>query len=99
MMDINFFTNKAGPGLRLWATEAWGGWEGGIIHLEKWENHKNSTHSKIKFCIFFSTIDIKIFTYVRSLGLGAGRGHYPFSIIKKSQEHYLFKIKFYIIFI
>ena len=35
---------------------------------EKWENHKNSTYSKVKLyiiCIyiFFSTMDIKIFTY------------------------------------
>ena len=30
-----------------------GGWAGGIIRSEKWENHKNSTHTKIKFYIIF----------------------------------------------
>ena len=53
-MDIQIFT--------------YGGSEqaGGVIHSEKLKNHKNSTHSKIKFCIisiefFFSSMDVKIF--------------------------------------
>ena len=40
-MDIKSFTNWGGPG----------GWAGGIIHSEKWENHKNSAHTKLKFPI------------------------------------------------
>ena len=51
----------------------WGGQRGSIIHSEKWENHKNSTHTKNKFyiifIIFFSfLIDIKMFTYGRTRG-------------------------------
>ena len=52
-MDIKSFTNWGGQGGRA----------GGIIRLEKWENHKNSTHTKIKFpiiliLIFFYTMGI-----------------------------------------
>ena len=41
---------------------------GYVIRSEKLVNHKNSTHSKVKFYIifisfFFSMMDIKIFTY------------------------------------
>ena len=38
-MDIKSFTNWGGQG----------GQAGGIIRSEKWEIHKNSTHTKIKF--------------------------------------------------
>ena len=45
----------------------------GVIYSEKWENHKNSTHTKIKFYIiwiFFSTMNIKNFTnWVGGAGL------------------------------
>ena len=51
MIDIKSFSN--------WE------WPGGVICSEKWENLKNSTHTKIKLYIFFSMIDIKIFTYGR----------------------------------
>ena len=48
------------------------GQAGGVISSEKLKNHKNSTHSKIKFNIIFifflSAIDIKNF----QKGLGAG---------------------------
>ena len=51
-----------------------------VIHSEKFENHKNSTHSKIKlyiiFIIFFSTTDIKFFTY-----RGGGEGRQAWGII------------------
>ena len=40
-MDIKSFTN--------W--EVQGGRAGGIIRSEKWENHKNITHTKIQFYI------------------------------------------------
>ena len=76
----------------------WGGQGGqaeGIIRLEKWENHKNSTHTKIQFYIisikyFFSMMDIKIFTAGGGSGgwHGAGRGHSPFIKMRKSQEQY-----------
>ena len=41
---------------------------GGVIRSEKWENHRNSTHTKIKFLIifiqfFFSTMDIEKFSW------------------------------------
>ena len=42
-MDIKSFTHWGGQG----------GWAGGIIHSEKLKNHKNSTHTKIKFPITF----------------------------------------------
>ena len=66
-MDIKSFTNWGGPGGRA----------GGIIHSEKWENHKNSTHTKIQFYIisitfFFSMMGITIFT--NGEGQGAGKG-------------------------
>ena len=38
-MDIKSFTNWGGQGGRA----------GGIIRSKKWENHKNSTHTKIQF--------------------------------------------------
>ena len=40
-MDIKSFTNWGGQGGRA----------GGIIRSEKWENHKNSTHTKLQFYI------------------------------------------------
>ena len=42
-MDIKSFTNL---------DEARGA-AGSLIRSEKWENHKNSTHTKIKFYIIF----------------------------------------------
>ena len=42
-MDIKKFTNWEGPGGRA----------GSVILSEKWKNHKNSTHTKIKFHIIF----------------------------------------------
>ena len=42
-MDIKSFTNWGGPG----------GQAGGTIHSENWENHKNSTHTKMKFLVAF----------------------------------------------
>ena len=57
MLDIKSFTNWGGQGEQTV----------GIIHSEKLENHKNSTHTKIQFYIisiilFFSMMDITIFT-------------------------------------
>ena len=56
-MDIKSFTNLGEQG----------GWAGGIIHSEKWENHKKSTHTKIKFPItlvdFFGRIIFFNFCY------------------------------------
>ena len=68
-MDIKSFTNWEGQG----------GWAGGIIRSEKWENHKNSTHTKIPIrhnfhLIFFTMMDITIFTDGRGGGQGAGKG-------------------------
>ena len=40
-MDIKSFRNLGDKGRQA----------GGIIHSEKWENHKNSTHTKIQFYI------------------------------------------------
>ena len=45
MMDIKHFTN-GGSAM---------GQAGGIICSEKWENHKNSTHSKIKIYNIFDS--------------------------------------------
>ena len=43
MLDIKSFTHWGGQG----------GWAEGIIRSEKWENHKNSTHTKIQFYIIY----------------------------------------------
>ena len=63
MMDIKNFTNGGAPR--------------GVIRSEKLEYHKNSTHSKIKFYIifiFFSMMDIKIFTHEGGEGQEGGPG-------------------------
>ena len=49
------------------------GREGGIIRSEKWENHKNSTHNKIKFYIIFIYTFFLIFAYRGGQGGGKGR--------------------------
>ena len=53
------------------------GHSGGVIHLEKWSNQKNGTHSKIKFYIYLNLIfdtmmDIIIFITVAVGWVGAG---------------------------
>ena len=81
-MDVKSFTNWGGQGGRA----------GGIIRSEKWEKHKNSTHTKIQFyiiSIFFYDGYYNFYRWVGSGGRqGAGRGHYPFIKIWKSQEQY-----------
>ena len=66
MMDIKNFANGGGGGVGCY-----------VIHPEKWENHKNSTHSKIKLCIifidFFFLCWILKFLYMGGQGGGQGR--------------------------
>ena len=52
-MDIKNFTYGEARGVGM-------GWAVGVIRSEKWKNHKNSAHSKIKFYIIFISI---IFLY------------------------------------
>ena len=48
---------------------------GGVIRSKKCENHKSSTHAKIKFYIIsFSTMDIKIFINLGGQGGRPGAG-------------------------
>ena len=53
---------------------------GGVIRSEKWEKHKNSTYTKIKFYIIFflSTMDIKNFTNWAGQGGRPGAGEIYF---------------------
>ena len=39
--------------LKMGGPGGWKGRAGGAIHSEKFENHKNSTHTKIKFYVTF----------------------------------------------
>ena len=74
MMDIKSFTNWWGPG--------W--WAGGVISSEKKSKAQYTYQNQILHnfhLIFFSTMDIKIFTYVWTGGC------YLFRKIK-SQEQY-----------
>ena len=76
----------------------------GVIRSEKWEQHKNSTHTKIKFYViifFFSTIDIKILNMGGSRGAGNGieRGVIRSEKLENHKNSAHTKIKFYIIFI
>ena len=52
-MDIKSFTNWEGQG----------GQAGGIICSEKWENHKNSTNTKIQFNIITESFFLILFFY------------------------------------
>ena len=103
-MDTKSFTNYGREGGQAW----------GVIRSEKSENHKNSTHTKIKFYIifiFFSKTDTNIFTYGERSGcvtLTAGcvtltdNAQGALSVQKKmwkSQNRTHTKIKLYIIFI
>ena len=62
-MDIKSFTKWGGPG----------GWAGGIIRSENWENHKNSTHTKIQFYII-SIIFFLLWWILPFLPMGGGQG-------------------------
>ena len=84
-MDIKSFTNWGGPGWRA----------GGIVRSEKWENHKNRTHTKIQFYIismifFFYDRYYNFYRWGGGEGQGACRGRYPFIKIRKSQEQYTY---------
>ena len=63
MIDIKSFTN-------------WRGTRGqakGIIHSEKWENHKNSTHTEIKFYIIYLIFFLQWILKILQIG-GGGKG-------------------------
>ena len=82
------------------------GGKGGYPRSEKWKNLKNCTHSKIKFYIifiqfFFSTMDIKIFTYgeARGAGMGWAEGVIRSEKWENHKNSTNSKMNFYLIFI
>ena len=93
MMDIETITNCGGPE----------GWAGDVIHLEKLENHKNSSCTKIKYYItfiFFSMIDIYSIFYIWEAEAQAGGiGSFICTEILENHKNSIHtKIKFDIIF-